>query len=166
MRTPIVFVVGLSIGAATQALLAQNQQPLVRQNHVGIAVPNVADALTWYTDKMGFHEVIRQMDQTGKLTSVYMQISKDTFIEIAEAKAGTTPGITHWGLQVDNIKDAVATFRQRGAMVSNPADKPSAYSGGYLANVTDLAGLRIELSEQPADSGKLRQASDKWTGKW
>lgn len=57
---------------------------------------------------------------------------------------------------------AVAAFRQRGATVSNPSEKPSAFSGGFLANVTDPnSGGRIELSYQPPD-GKLRKAADDW----
>ena len=164
MRAAVIFAAGLLAGVAGEALVAQSQQPIVRLNHVAIAVPNVADALAWYTDKMGFHEVIRQTDQTGKLTSVYVQVSRDTFLEIAEANAQRPAGLNHWGLEVANIKEATSTFRQRGAMTTNPAEKPSAYSGGYLANVTDPNGLRIELSEQPSD-GNLRQATERWTGR-
>jgi len=65
------------------------------------------------------------------------------------------------GVEVPDIKAAVATFRQRGATVSEP-NGPSAFTGGILANVTDpISGGRIELSEQPPD-GKLRKATDSW----
>ena len=137
-------------GDRIQCLLTQAAQPLVRVNHVGIAVPNVADALAWYTDKMGFHEVIRQTDPMGKLTSVYLQISRDTFIEIAEAKAGTTPGITHWGLQVENIKDAVSTFRQRGAMVSNPSFDPLAWTRSIRPVIALTRSTTPSSSSPPA----------------
>ena len=154
-------LIGVVIGTTAPASLAQGAQPDVRLNHVAIAVPNVADALTWYTDKMGFREVMRQTSPEGKLTSVYVQISRDTFLEIAEANAQRPAGLNHYGLEVPDIKAAVAAFRQRGATSTDAADKPSAYSGGYLANVTDLNGLRIELSYQPAD-GKLRKATEAW----
>jgi catechol 2,3-dioxygenase-like lactoylglutathione lyase family enzyme len=161
MRGFALFVVGLSVGLAVQAPFAQSAQPPARLNHVAIAVPNVADALMWYSQTMGFREVIRQTDPMGKLTSVYVQISRDTFLEIAEANAQRPAGLNHFGLEVPDIKAAVAGFRQRGATSTDPSAKPSAYSGGYLANITDPHGLRLELSEQPAD-GKLRKATDGW----
>lgn len=161
MRGLVLFVVGLSLGLSAQAPVAQSAQPAARLNHVAIAVSNVAEALSWYTEKMGFREVIRQTDPMGKLTSVYLQINRDTFLEIAEANAQRPAGLNHFGLEVPDIKAAVAAFRQRGATSTDPAAKPSAYSGGYLANVTDPHGIRVELSEQPPD-GKLRKASEIW----
>jgi catechol 2,3-dioxygenase-like lactoylglutathione lyase family enzyme len=161
MRAFAIFVVGLSVGLAVQTPFAQSVQPPARLNHVAIAVPSVADALQWYSKTMGFREVIRQTDPMGKLTSVYVQISRDTFLEIAEANAQRPAGLNHFGLEVPDIKAAVAAFRQLGAISTDPAAKPSAYSGGYLANITDPHGLRLELSEQPAD-GKLRKATESW----
>jgi len=161
MRGVVLFAVGILVGVAAQAPFAQDAQVPVRVNHVAIAVPSVADALTWYTNTMGFREVIRQTSPEGRLTSVYVQVSRDTFLEIAEANAQRPAGLNHFGLEVPDIKAAVAGFRQRGATASNPSEKPSAYSGGYLANITDPHGIRIELSEQPAD-GKLRKATENW----
>lgn len=161
MRGIALFAAGALFGLAAQTPLAQTAQPAVRLNHVAISVPNVADAVAWYNDKMGFREIIRQTNPEGQLTSAYVQISRDTFLEIAQANDQRPVGLNHWGLEVADIKAAVATFRQRGATSTDPAPKPSAYSGGILANVTDPHGLRIELSEQPPD-GKLRRAADNW----
>jgi len=61
---------------------------------------------------------------------------------------------------VQDIKGAVAAYRQRGLTVSDP-NGPSAFTGGILANITDPNAGRIELSEQPPD-GKLRKATDTW----
>ena len=55
----------------------------------------------------------------------------------------------------------VAQLRQRGLMVTDPG-APSAFSGGILANVSDPVYGRIELTEQPANGGKLRAASNAW----
>ena len=161
MRGFTLFAVGLSLGLMAQAPLAQSAEPPARLNHVAIAVPSVADALKWYSDTLGFREVIRQTDPMGKLTSVYLQISRDTFIEIAEANAQRPVGLNHFGLEVPDIKAGVAAFRARGATATDPSAKPSAYSGGYLANITDPHGFRVELTEQPPD-GKLRKASESW----
>jgi predicted enzyme related to lactoylglutathione lyase len=77
-----------------------------------------------------------------------------------QANAQRPAGINHYGLEVADMKSTVATFRQRGATVSDPT-APSAFTGGILANVTDPNGVRIELSEQPPD-GKLRKAAESW----
>jgi catechol 2,3-dioxygenase-like lactoylglutathione lyase family enzyme len=155
-------VIGIIIGTATSSPLAQGGQPDVRLNHIAISVPNINEALAWYRDTMGFQEVIRNVSPQGELMSAYIQVSRDTFVEVQQSNAQRPVGLNHWGLEVTDMKAAVAAFRQRGATVSEPADKPSAFSGGFLANVTDPnSGGRIELSYQPAD-GKLRKASDAW----
>ena len=156
-------VVGLVIGTSSSAPLAQGAQPNVRLNHVAISVPNINEALVWYRDKMGFREVIRNTNAAGELQSAYIQVSRDTFVELQQSNPQRPVGLNHWGLEVADMKAAVATFRQRSATVSDPADKPSAFSGGFLANVTDPhSGGRIELSYQPAEGGKLRKATDDW----
>jgi catechol 2,3-dioxygenase-like lactoylglutathione lyase family enzyme len=161
MRALVCFVAGIAIGTSVQLAIAQGQQPAVRLNHVAISVPNINEALTWYADKMGFREVIRNTNQQGELQSAYIQVSRDTFLEIQQSNAQRPVGLNHWGLEATDIKAAVAAFRQRGAMVTDPG-APSAFTGGILANITDPnSGGRIELSEQPP-AGKLRKASEAW----
>ena len=167
MRSVMLLVVGIGIGlvigAETPASQAQGAQPNVRLNHVAISVPNITEALTWYRNTMGFREVIRNTNAAGELQSAYIQVSRDTFVELQQSNPQRPVGLNHWGLEVADMAAAVSTFRQRGATVSNPADKPSAFSGGFLANVTDPhSGGRIELSFQPADGGKLRKATEEW----
>jgi lactoylglutathione lyase len=164
MRGVVLFVAGILIGTFGQSGGAQSppSQPGVRVNHVAISVSDINEALVWYRDKMGFREVIRNTSPQGELMSAYIQVSRDTFVELQQSNPQRPVGLNHWGLEVTDMKAAVETFRQRGATVSDPADKPSAFSGGYLANVTDPhSGGRIELSYQPAE-GKLRKASDEW----
>ena len=156
-------VVGVVLGTSNSAPLAQGAQPNVRLNHVAISVPNINEALVWYRDTMGFREVIRNANAAGELQSAYIQVSRDTFVELQQSNPQRPVGLNHWGLEVADMKAAVATFRQRGATVSEPSSTPSAFSGGFLANVTDPnSGGRIELSEQPAATGKLRKASESW----
>jgi catechol 2,3-dioxygenase-like lactoylglutathione lyase family enzyme len=162
MRGLITLAAGILIGVTTSGLVAQSGQPSVRLNHVAIAVPDINKALAWYRDTMGFHEVIRNLGPQGELRSAYIQVSRDTFLEIQQAGPQQAPGLNHWGLEVNDLAGAVATFRQRGATATDPSTTPSAFSGGMLANVTDPnSGGRIELSFQPAD-GKLRKASEAW----
>jgi len=161
----VLFVAGLLVGTAVQIGIAQTQpRPLGRLNHVAIVVPNINEALTWYAEKMGFHEVIRNAGPDGTVMSAYVQISRDTWLELQAVNAQRPQplGLNHWGIEVPDLKAAVATYRQRGATVSDASERPSTFSGGLLANLTDpISGGRIELSEQPPE-GKLRKASESW----
>ena len=162
MRGGFLFIAGILVGTILQTGIAQSPgaQPAVRLNHVAISVPDVAQALTYYGEKLGFREVVRNTSPEGQLASAYIQVSRDTFIELQQANAQRPAGLNHFGLEVANIKSAVAMFRQRGLMVSEPG-APSAFTGGILANITDPNAGRIELSEQPPD-GKLRKATENW----
>ena len=159
MRHAWLFVAGILVGLAVQTAVAQKRTD-VYVNHVGLSVPSVPDALAFYTQKMGFREAFRQTGPDGKLVSAYVQVSKNSFIELQEANAQRPAGVNHFGLAVDSIDDAVKMFRAGGA-TSSDAGAPSAFSHARLANVTDLNGVRIELSELTPDSLQ-RKASDSW----
>lgn len=159
MRTLVVFFSGLALGAAVQTIGAQGppNQPAVRLNHVAVTVKDLPEAVKFYQEKLGFQEVVR--NPNGR--SAYLQISRDTFLELQQQANEQTPlGLNHWGLEAQDIKTTVAAFRQRGLTVSEPG-APSAFTGGILANLTDPVYGRIELSEQPPD-GRLRKATESW----
>ena len=159
MRGIVLFLTGIVLGLAVQTGVAQKRTD-VYINHVGVAVPSVPDALAFYTQKMGFREAFRQTSPDGKLVSAYVQVSKNTFIELQEANAQRPAGVSHFGMAVDSIEDAVKMFRAGGATASDPG-APSAFSHARLAGVTDLNGVRIELAELTPDSLQ-RKAMDSW----
>ena len=158
MRMFMMFVAGVLVGAAMQTTGAQAPQahPAARVNHVALSVKDLGEAVKFYNEKLGFREVVR--NPNGQ--SAYIQVSRDTFLELQQANEQRPIGLNHWGLEVDNIKGAVAAYRQRGLTVTDPG-APSAFTGGILANINDPVYGRIELSEQPPD-GKLRKASESW----
>jgi catechol 2,3-dioxygenase-like lactoylglutathione lyase family enzyme len=158
MRSLVLFVAGVVVGSAIQTTGAQTppNQPAVRLNHVALAVKDLPDAVKFYGEKLGFREVVRNPNGM----SAYIQVSRDTFLELQQVAGDRPLGLNHWGLEAQDIKAAVATFRQRGLTVSEPG-APSAFTGGILANINDPTYGRIELTEQPPE-GKLRKASDSW----
>src|SRR3990172_11303935 len=97
MRGMLLFAAGLMVGAAVQVPLAQSSN-VVMMNHVGINVPNIPEAVTYYTQKMGYGEAFRVYDDKGQPRLVYMQISKNTFLELNQANAQRPAGFTHYGL--------------------------------------------------------------------
>jgi catechol 2,3-dioxygenase-like lactoylglutathione lyase family enzyme len=160
MRGLMLFVAGVLCGLAVQTTMAQNDTAGVVVNHVGLSVPSIPDAAAFYKEKMGFREAFRNSDAQGNPTAIYMQVSKNTFIELQQANAQRPAGLNHFGMEAANIKAAVAFFKQRGATATEPGP-PSGFSHAILANVTDLNGLRIELAELGPDSLQ-RKAMDSW----
>jgi catechol 2,3-dioxygenase-like lactoylglutathione lyase family enzyme len=154
----MLFVVGLLCGLAIQTAVAQKQ--VVGLNHVGLSVPNIPEAAAFYTERMGFREAFRNSNDKGEPTAIYLQISRNTFLELQQANAQRPAGLNHFGLHVENMKAAVEMFRQRGAKATDPSG-PSAFSKAILANVTDPNGIRIELAELGPDSLQ-RKAMDSW----
>ena len=140
--------------------MAQNDTSGVVLNHVGLSVPSIPDAAAFYTQKLGFREAFRNSDAQGNPTAIYLQISKNTFLELQQANAQRPAGVNHFGLEAPNIKAAVALFKQHGATATDPG-APSGFSHAILANVTDLNGLRIELAELGPESLQ-RKAMDSW----
>ena len=160
MRTMLVFVAGMLVGIAAQATLAQNEQSQVQMmTHVGINVPNIPEAITYYTQKMGYKEAFRATNDKGEPTLVYLHISRDTFLELGQANAQRPAGFTHYGLVVNNSNAAVSLFKQRGVTVSEP--NVSASTKAILANITDPYMGRIELTEITPES-LHRKALDGW----
>src|SRR6516165_6664469 len=112
MRRLLFFVAGILVGLAIQAVTAQNpNRGIVGLNHVGISVPNLDQAVAYYTKTMGFPEAFRNLDDKGKPTLVYVQISKNTFLELQPATGDRPPGISHFGVVVDNMPAATTMFK-------------------------------------------------------
>jgi catechol 2,3-dioxygenase-like lactoylglutathione lyase family enzyme len=160
MRNAFLFIAGIVVGLAVDAAVAQNQSPnrgLVGMNHVGIAVPNLDQAVTYYTKTLGFPEAFRSVDEKGNVALVYVQISKNTFVELQPAN-GRPLGMNHFGIHVENMGQVTSMFKQRGANVSETRVSPTK---AILSNLTDLNGVRIELAELPPES-QHRQAMERW----
>jgi catechol 2,3-dioxygenase-like lactoylglutathione lyase family enzyme len=150
MRGAMLFAAGLLAGWAIQVAVAQSTSSgVMMMNHVGISVPNIAEAVTYYTQKMGYHEGFRVNDAKGQPRLVYMQISKNTFLELNPVTAERPAGFSHYGLHVENAAQAVARFRNNGVTVT---DTNASDTKAILANITDPYMGRIELTELPPES--------------
>jgi catechol 2,3-dioxygenase-like lactoylglutathione lyase family enzyme len=154
IRGAVLFLSGLIVGAGLMASVAAQgtMNTGLRLNHVGISVPNFQETLDFYEKVMGYRIAYRfPPNPDGRPSTAFVQISRDTFIEVAPAAAGAKSSITHLGVGADNVAATVARLKQNGA--TNATDpRPSENSGSRLANVTDPAGIRTELNEQPPES--------------
>ena len=149
MRGAMLFVVGLLTGLAVHVGLAQSSGGVVMMNHVAVSVPNIDEAVAYYTKKMGYREAFRVNDDKGQPRIVYLHISRNTFLELNPVTPQRPAGFNHYGLHVENVADAVARFKNAGVTVSgtNTSDTKA-----ILANITDPYMGRIELAELPPES--------------
>ena len=72
----------------------------------------------------------------------------NTFIELQPANAQRPPGITHFGIEVEDVAAAREMFNSRGAGV---AELRGSSPGVILADIDDPTGIRIELLEFPSE---------------
>ena len=161
IRRVVLFAAGIVVGSmGMQTISAQlNKNTAHRINHVGIRVKDYQQSLDYYTKVLGFKEAYRFPSPTGAPSTTFLQVNKDTFIEMAPPAEGQPAGLTHIGLYTDDAAATIQQFRQAGATANDA--QPSANSGSKLSNVTDPNGIRIEINEQPTGS-LMRKAMDAW----
>jgi catechol 2,3-dioxygenase-like lactoylglutathione lyase family enzyme len=154
MRGLALFVAGIAVGILMMrppnAAQAQANRG-IRLNHVGIAVTDYQESLNFYTKVMGFRVAYAfPPGPDGKPTNTFLQINRDTFIEMAPATANRPAGITHIGIGTEDINTVIAGIRQAGGKADDA--RGGSPSKSVLSNVVDPNGIRMELNEQPPDS--------------
>src|SRR5580700_5566041 len=160
MRGLLLFVAGLVAGILImQPGQAQPDRiPGIRLNHVGVFAKNFDESMNFYTKTMGFREAFSLKDKEGKPTLVYLQINRDTFLELAPANADHPVGLSHVGIWADDLKTTVTALRQQGVKVDDPR---AGATKAPLTNVVDPNGVRLELLDFAPESLQ-RKAIDAW----
>jgi catechol 2,3-dioxygenase-like lactoylglutathione lyase family enzyme len=157
---------GLALFAAGTALGSFMMQPSaasrknvagLRLNHVGIYVKDLDASMNFYTKSMGFREAFSFKDREGRATH-YIQINRDTFLELAPADANHLAGVSHIGIWADDLKASVAALRQKGLKID---DLSLGVTKAPLTNLIDPNGVRVELLEFVPESLQ-RKAIDNW----
>jgi catechol 2,3-dioxygenase-like lactoylglutathione lyase family enzyme len=149
MRSVALFLAGILVGLVIQGATAQPGRGSLALNHVAISVPDLDEGIRFYTKALGLKEAFTFRDNRGEPLS-YLQISRDTFLELQTASPDRPPGFIHIGLEVRDLRAAVAQFRQGGLNVENPVE--SERTKALISQATGLNGLRIELLEFGPDS--------------
>ena len=138
---------------------AQPNQGLgLRLNHVGIYAKDYDASMRFYTQTLGLKEAFTIKDNEGKPTLSYLQITRDTFLEVAPATGDRKPGLSHVGIWPENLNAAVAGLRQRGVTVADPRTGSTKTS---ITNATDPDGIRLELLDFLPGS-LPRKAIEEW----
>ncbi len=162
MRIPVrtlgVFALGVGVGAWLMQPGAAQQNLGLRLNHIGIYAKDFDESLRFYTKTMGFREAFTIRDKDGKPTLAYLQINRDTFLELAPSTPERPVGLSHIGIWPEDLKATVAALRQRGVKIEDPRTGATKTS---ITSATDPNGVRLELLDFLPGS-LPRQAIDSW----
>ena len=155
-----LFVAGLFVGIFVMQPSAapQTKLPGLRLNHFGLYVKDFDESMNFYTKTMGFREAFSFKDKDGKPAITYLQINRDTFVELAPSDAEHPVGVSHLGIWADDLNKTVAVLRARGLKMDDVAPR---LSKAPLTNVIDPNGVRLELLEYPPESLQ-KKAMDNW----
>jgi len=160
IRNVTLFAAGIVVGSfLMQPSPAQQKQSTgLRLNHVGIYAKDYDESMRFYTQTIGLKEAFTVKDAAGKPTLTYLQITKDTFLEIAPATGDRAVGLSHIGIWPENLAATFALLRQRGVKVDDPRTGSTQTS---ITNATDPNGIRLELLDFLPGS-LPKKAMDDW----
>jgi catechol 2,3-dioxygenase-like lactoylglutathione lyase family enzyme len=170
MRCPknIVMMTGLLSFVGIQPSHAQvGSSPDLRLSVVGVGTQNYADSLNFYTKVMGLRPAF-SFSPNGKTTFTYLQMSKDTFLELQENPTNA-PGLTHIHMQTRDADAIIARLRKAGVATCSDSVKVSCTVDSRIAGPTkeknavivDPNGIRIEPTEFTPGS-LTKNAFDTW----
>jgi catechol 2,3-dioxygenase-like lactoylglutathione lyase family enzyme len=160
MRSAALFVAGLLVGGMMPSGAGETRRlPGVSLNHVLIRVENLDAAKRFFIDKYGFSEAFSVQREGGSPPFTYLQISRNTFLELQPATPDSPPGLGHIGLQVENIDDAVRLLRDRGVNPRDPSE--SKRTRARISVSQGTPGVTFELLEFPPES-LGRKAMNSW----
>ncbi|HEV3331319.1 MAG TPA: VOC family protein [Bryobacteraceae bacterium] len=152
-----LFASGIVVGVfLMQPSAAQpNQNPGLRLNHVGIYAKDYDESMRFYTKTIGLREAFTIKDKDGKPTLTYLQINRETFLELAPANDRPV-GLSHVGIWPENLDATVAALRERGVKVADPRAGDTRITSAFDPN-----GVRLELLDFLPES-PTRKAMDSW----
>ena len=155
-------LIGAPNGAVAQAPAAQKapdpDRPSfeIMANHVGIAVPNLDEAIAWYHRMLGF-ELVRKMSKDADPKMVFALIRRgnfnlelfqvDDFKEMEAYRFDPTAdlyvhGVKHLAFEV---KDAVAAANELKAKGAKILLGPVVTPGATYVFIADNSGIPFEL---------------------
>src|SRR5690606_34436113 len=133
----LLFLTGIVVGSFVQGATAQSGREPLLLNHVAVSVPDLDEAIAYYTKALGLKEAFTFRDNRGTPIS-YLQISRDTSLELQPTPPGGQPGLIHVGLEVADVATAAAEFRKNGLTVGNPST--SARTNAVISQASGLHG--------------------------
>jgi catechol 2,3-dioxygenase-like lactoylglutathione lyase family enzyme len=159
LRGLALFIAGIVLGVfMMQSSSAQGNNPGVKLNHVAISVKDLDETVNFYTKTMGFQQAFTVRNPQGQIAFTYIQISRDTFLELMQSTPERPAGLAHFGLEADDVNATVAKIRQSGGTLNDAATNRTKAT---MTAISDPNGIRIEIAQFAPDS-MYRKAMDDW----
>lgn len=133
-------------------------------DHVGIAVPDLDEAMAFYTEKYGMKVVHEETNEeqgvreamvavgdTGSCIQLLAPLSPDTTIGKFLDRSG--PGLQQLAYRVADIDAVCATLRERGLrLLYDEPKRGTSNSRVNFIHPKDAGGVLVELVEPAADA--------------
>jgi len=133
-------------------------------DHVGIAVPDLDEAIAFYARTFGVHSVHEETNEEQGVREAMLAVgSGETRIQllapltpestIAKFIGRSGPGLQQLAFRVEDVEAAGATLRERGVrLLYDAAKRGTADSRVNFVHPKDAGGVLVELV-QPAATG-------------
>jgi methylmalonyl-CoA epimerase len=127
-------------------------------DHIGIAVANLEEALTFYRDALGL-EIDAPEEVLSQRVRAHFIPAGEAALELLEATAEDSPiakyvarrgpGLHHITLRVDDIGAALARLKARGVRLIDETPRPGAH-GSLVAFIHPASahGVLVELKQR------------------
>ena len=133
-------------------------------DHVGIAVPDLDEAIAFYAQAFGVHSVHEETNEEQGIREAMLQVGDgETRIQllaplgpestIAKFIGRSGPGLQQLAFRVSDVEAASATLRERGLRLLY--DVPKRGTAGSRVNFVhpkDAGGVLVELVEPAAEA--------------
>ena len=131
-------------------------------DHIGIAVKDLAAALTFYRDALGLEIEAPEEVSAQRVRAHFVPVGESS-LELLEATAADSPiarfvekrgpGLHHITLRVDDIRAALGELRRRGARLIDEEPRPGA-EGALVAFIhpSSAHGVLVELKQSAVGS--------------
>jgi methylmalonyl-CoA/ethylmalonyl-CoA epimerase len=127
---------------------------LLRIDHVGVAVPDLDEAIDFYERVFGMRCTHREVNEEQGVREAMMSVGPDPTSTIAKFLDRFGPGIQQLAYTVADIDAACAALRARGARLLY--DEPRRGTAGSRVNFVhprSAGGVLVELVEPAPDPG-------------
>lgn len=131
---------------------------ILKIDHIGIAVENLDEAHSFWTDILGLAFEGSETVESQKVTTAFYPVGESE-VELLESTAPDGPvakyiekrgqGVQHVAFRVENIEDALAELKAKGIRLIDQTPRVGA-GGGKIAFLHPKAtnGVLVELCER------------------
>lgn len=158
MKSLVIFLSGALVGGLLLHTATAQTPRTTGLNHVGIVTSKYQETYDYYTKALGFREAYTVKNADGTTLLTYLQLNRDTFIELIPAQAGQATGITHFGIESGNLNAAIERLRQNGQTAPDPSLTPAKANS---SRVRDPNNVEIEVMEFGPESSQYK-AINSW----